>query len=257
MSFDNLDEIKFDAVKKALLLLGWKVEYRSTTEDVRCVEEITENTNKLYSSSKLTEEKTNELSYKIFEIFEYQVMSPEERSAMMESAYSQSKYFSSLIAFVDEAILCYYRGYYTSSLATLFILVESYLLNLLGWKKGTPKPSFKSLKGAMNILPSCIERDDAAQILDVIYSFYDPANPTHFNFNRHGLLHGLRGSQEMDMMNCARIFQFFDLLCFAEGLGRGFIVTEPYRFRLETYKNCDQMKRDTTLLGHKTILTKG
>jgi hypothetical protein len=248
MSFDTLEESRYNLVKNKLLILGWRIDNRLTSDDVSFIEDIVDKTAELQVSSALTNTKIDELSCEAYNVLKFQLMSPEERAYMMTGVYVESRYFSNIIQIIDEASLCFYRGYFTSSLAILFIAVEMYLINLSGWDRVSRKPSFKELKDSILNLPTCDEREEARQILNVIYSNYTSSSPTQFYFNRHGLLHGMRGPQEVDEMNCARIFQFFDIVLGAEGLGRDIIYTDEFYRRVEAYKSCRIVANEQILL---------
>ena len=249
MGIEVFEDEELEQIENALLLLGWKLDIRLTTEEAMCIESIAEEVIELKSNNLLTADKIDELACRTFDIMAFQVMNTEERALMIECAYSHSKYLSNLVPLIDEALFCYYRGYFTACLATLFIVTESYLLNLYGWIPSNNKPSFSGLRGAINNLPASDARDKAAHILSVMYSHYDATNPTPFYFNRHGLLHGLRGPLDVDRMNCARIMQFFDSVCAAEGLGRTLFMSEQFRRRVDAYSQCVYFGREKIVLG--------
>ena len=102
-----------------------------------------------------------------------------------------------------------------------------------------PDPSFAELKASIRKLPDSSVRDEAEQVLKVLYVRYNAASPPQFLFNRHGLLHGLRKHDDVDVMNCARMFLLFDLLCYAEGLSRSVIYDETFHKRHTLYRVCE------------------
>jgi hypothetical protein len=248
VGIEVFDDDELEQIEKAMLLLGWKVDIRLTTEEAMCIKSIAEEIMELKNNASLSAAKIEDLACKAFDIMAFQVMNPNERAFMVECAYIESQYLKKLVPLIDEALFCYYRGYFTSGLATLFIVIESYLLNLYGWLPGHSKPSFASLRGGINKLAASKARDAAAHILSVIYSNYDAINPTPFYFNRHGLLHGLRGPLDIDRMNCARAVQFFDSICAAEGLDRSLIVSDRFKRRLDAYSQCEYSGREKIVL---------
>jgi tetratricopeptide (TPR) repeat protein len=118
----------------------------------------------------------------------------------------------------------------------------------MGWTPGMPDPKFYELKAAIQHLPSSSSREHATQILSVVYERYDPLSPSQFLFNRHGLLHGVRGPDDVDEMNCARMFTLFDTLCDAEGLYKMLVHDDEFRLRHSAYKNCIKTGNEQKLL---------
>lgn len=253
MSFDVFTDEELQNFEEGLLLLGWKPDIRLTTEDVMQLKNVAENTVELKRNNELSLEKIEELATRAFNIMEFQIMNVDERAAMIEGSYQESNHLKLLVPLIDEAMFCYFRGYYTASLATLFIVVESYLLKLYGWSAGDKKPSFSQLKTAITNLEPSDAREKANSILKIIYSHYDASSPSTFNFNRHGLLHGMRNALEVDKMNCARIIQFFDLASSAEGIGRGYCMTDNLKRRAEAYEQCVYFGREKLVLGRVKI----
>ena len=153
---------------------------------------------------------------------------------MASATYTESKFLAKLLALLDEATLCYYRGYYTAGLSILLIVLESYLSDLMGWVPGDPDPKFWQLKEAVrNHRPSL-----SATRLSGWFLLYSPAMirfaATIFVY-RHGLLHGVRGPDDVDEMDCARMFLLFDVLCDAEGIGRILVHGEETWLRGKVY----------------------
>ena len=101
-----------------------------------------------------------------------------------------------------------------------FIILERYLRSVFNWSPGDRDHTFYRLKQSILTLPNEEAARTAYDIINVIYSRYEALEPTQFEFNRHGLLHGVRGPTEYDEMNCARIYQLFNLLCTAENIDR-------------------------------------
>jgi hypothetical protein len=151
---------------------------------------------------------------------------------------------------VDEATLAFYRGYRTAALALLFIVAEDCLRNLLGWQPGDPKVSFSQLKNAVLILPASDNRNVAHELLSTIYAFYDAADPPVFLFNRHGLMHGLRGAAlDLDKMNCARAYVLLDHIALASTRGyRSVILDENFAKRHELFERCVSLGSEQRLL---------
>lgn len=178
----------------------------------------------------------------------FQIMNVDERALMTSGPYKRSQFFAPLVPMIDEAILCVYRGYYTAALATLFIILEQYLRQLAGWKPGMPDLTFSALRAGVKNHAESTSRDEAEMILSVIYSRYDAQSPPQFYFNRHGLLHGLRESKSVDRMNCVRMLLLFDVLCFAEGLGRGIVYDEEFNLRHTAYTECRYLGTEKKLM---------
>jgi len=211
-----------ERMRDGMLLLGWRADGRLTTEDEAMLTPLLEEALSLNASGDLTPEQIDDLSLKVYRMASFQMINTEERAKLISGAYSRSTYLSPSIPLIEQATCCFYRGYHTPALATLFIVVESYLRNLFGWEPGRPDPTFFQLKTAVTVLPECPARHEAATVLNAVYARYDAETPPQFYFNRHGLLHGIRPELgEVDAMNCVRIYLLLDLLCAAEGLDTG------------------------------------
>jgi hypothetical protein len=211
-----------ERMHNGMLLLGWRADHRLTSEDEAMITPLVERAISLNANGRLTPDDIDSLSLEVYRIASFQIMNTEERAKLISGAYSRSTYLSPAVPLIDQATCCFYRRYHTSSLATLFIVVESYLRNLLGWQPGHPDPTFAQLRSAVNLLPECRARDEAAAVLNAVYVRFDAQNPPQFYFNRHGLLHGIRPALgEVDEMNCVRIYLLMDLLCAAERLYTG------------------------------------
>jgi hypothetical protein len=249
MSFGDWPEETIKEIERGLLLIGWRADMRLTDDDAWFIQRVALEALQLHRENQLTPNQIDRLAIAAYEILEFQVMNVDERASMASGAYSRSKYFSTLVPLIDEATLCYWRGYDTAALATLFIVLESYLLLLSGWTTTTPKPSFASLKASVQKHPRGSIRTEAEQILSKVYSRYDASSPPEFFFNSHGLLHGMRGPKSVDRMNCVRMYLLFDILCFAEGLSRGLVLDDKFRKRHEIYSKCIRLGDERVLMG--------
>jgi hypothetical protein len=238
MSFADWEPDEVQRVHKGLLLLGWRADSRLTSDDSSMVREVANEALRCAEAGALSSDVRDDLAARAFDVMSFQIMNVDERASMTSGPYKESRFFSALVPMIDEAILCYYRGYYTAALATLFIISEQYLRQLAGWQPGMPDPSFATLRTAVKNHAKSPARDEAEMILSAIYSRYDAQSPPQFFFNRHGLLHGLRGPQDVDRMNCVRMLLLFDLLCSAEGLGSGLIYHEEFYLRHAAYAAC-------------------
>lgn len=223
---------KLKRMHDGLLMLGWRADNRLTSEDEAMITPIIEKAILLNGCGRLTPDEIDKLSLEVYRIASFQMMNTEERAKLISGAYSQSRYLSPAVPLIEQATCCFYHGYRTSALATLFIIVESYLRNLLGWQPGHRDPTFSQLKNSVNLLPECKSRNEAAAVLNAVYARYNAENPPQFYFNRHGLLHGIRTALgKVDEMNCVRIYLLMDLLCAAEGLDTGgYILTVQTTF---------------------------
>lgn len=249
MSFADWDNDEVQKVREGLLLLGWRADFGNlTSEDAWVVRDVANAALASRAQGKFTRDVCEELASRVFAVISFPVMNIDERTTMTSGPYKDSTLFGPLVPLIDESILCYYRGYYTAALATLFIVCEQYLRSLLGWKPEPPEPSFSNLRKAVRMHPESQSRDEAEAILGVIYSHYEEKSPTDFFFNRHGLLHGLRGSKNVDRMNCVRMLLLFDLLCFSEGLTRGLVYTEDFYHRHAAYKACVRLGTESQLM---------
>lgn len=250
MSFADWEYNEVEKVHEGLLLLGWRADSRLTSDDAAMIRDVAHEALRIEGLNQLTPQVIDELAAKAFNIMSFQIMNVDERASMVSGPYGESRYFSSPIPLIDEATLCYYRGYYTAALASLFIVMENYLRQLASWQPGQPDPSFSTLRAAINNLPPSPARDEAKAIISVIYSRYNPLTPPQFSFNRHGLLHGLRGPLDIDRMNCVRLFLLFDILCSAEGLCNGLVYHEKFYLRHKTYEACIRLAAEVMLMEH-------
>lgn len=233
---DEIDEI----IEHGLLLPGWQDSVRLTTEDRAMLRPICEEALDLNKSKNLTHDAIDELSLKVYDIIAFQITSVQERADYISLVYYNSKYFNKLLNLIDEATLCFCRGYFTAALSLLFIILERYLRSVYGWQPRDKDPTFYNLTNSIMSLPDEESASKANKIIKVIYSRYDASSPSLFEFNRHGLLHGVRGPTAFDEMNCARIFQLFNLLCSAEDVDRtGFgLPLKIMGHRYTVFENC-------------------
>lgn len=230
-------------MQAGMLLLGWRADNRFTSEDEAMITPFVKRALSLHKQGLLTPDEVDALSAEVYDVISFQLMNTGERAKLISSAYCESQYLSGLVSLIDQTTCCYYRGYYTCALATLFIILESYLRSLSGWTPGQRDPTFAQLKSAVTRLSASPSRNEAAAVLNVVYARYDAQHPPQFFFNRHGLLHGLRQDMlSLDRMNCVRIYLLFDLLCRAEGLDTGSYIfrneDDPLRRRDKLFREC-------------------
>lgn len=231
-----------ERIHNGLKLLGWRADSRYTSEDMAQLAPTVERALSLQKAGGLTPDLIDELSLKVYKVISFQLMNPTDRAMHISSAYSKSLWLSPLVSLIDQATCCFYRRYYTASLAIMFIVTESYLRNLLEWEPGQADPTFTQLRAAVAKLPECRSREEANVVLQVIYARYNANHPPQFYFNRHGLLHGIRTDmQDLDAMNCVRLYLLLDLLCEAEGVETGYIFADPddvYYKRERMFREC-------------------
>ena len=242
---------EFDlTIEKGLLLLGWQDSVRLTTEDRTMVHPICEEAIESNENNMLTPDLTDELSFKAYNIISFQVVGKQERADYISLVYYNSDKFRRLLNLIDESTFCFYRGYYTAALSLCFIILERYLRMTYNWSPGDRDPSFSQLKQSVLSLPNTDAARIAYEIINVIYSRYEALNPTQFEFNRHGLLHGVRGPSKYDEMNCARIYQLFNLLCVAEEIDRtGYgEALEFFGKRYRIFETCNPNKFESVIL---------
>jgi hypothetical protein len=216
----SVDRMEIEELDQGLNLLGWRADVRATSEDQSSLEPIAQAAIDLHAAGELTNEIRNDLALRAFRLLEFRLTNTQERALMTGVVYRQSKFLGPSVPLVDEAVLCYYRGYYVASLALLFVVTEQALLRMAGWKQGTRKPSFPKLKDAVKTLPSSETAAEAAEILDVVYGQYTQPSDSPVGFNRHAVHHGLRDFTALDKMNCVRAFLLLDALAAAEGLSK-------------------------------------
>ena len=212
---------------------------------------ICENAIDLKKKNMLTPEVIDELSLKAYNIISFQVVGKQERADYISLVYYNSERFRPLMNLIDESTICFYRGYYTAALTLSFITLERYLRSVYKEISMEKDPSFSKLKQSVLSLPNKDAAKEAYDIINVVYSRYEALNPTQFEFNRHGLLHGVRGPSQYDEMNCARIYQLFNLLCGAEEVDRtGYRdALEFFKKRYSIYEICNQNKFESMLIN--------
>lgn len=248
MSFADWDLKEVAEVHKGLLLLGWRADGRLTSDDALRIRQVTLEALELEAAGKLDSNEIDRLSATAYSIICFEIMNIEERASSLSSIYVASQYFSSLMPLIDEATICWYRGYYTASLALLFIVLERYLRQLAA-KKGNHDPKFSYLKQCLDIFETSETRDEATAVLNVAYAQYYANSPRQFNFNRHSLLHGVRGEQlDTDEMNCARMFLLFDLLCAAEDVEPINPINDAFQTRCRVFSGCSKLGSEQSLL---------
>lgn len=249
MSFADWDPEDVRRVHEGLLLLGWRADSRLVSDESIMIGDIANQALTYAAEGKLSANLIDQLAEKVFDVMSFQIMNVDERAFMSSGPYMESSLLAPLVPMIDEAIICYYRGYYTAALATLFIVIEQYLRRLAGWHPGMPDLSFSNLRASINNHSKSDARDEAEKILSVIYARYDAISPPQFHFNRHGLLHGLRGQKSVDQMNCVRIILLFDVLCSAEGLSRGLQLSEEFQLRYTAYGACKRADTERKLFA--------
>lgn len=231
---------ELERVNNGLSLVGWLFVGSPSADDALLLAQVAFDALTNREAGTLTAELAHNLAKRAYEILWPYVGGSEYRAAVVSDHYSRSSRLAPFIPLIDEATLAYYRGYWTVALAGFFILAEAYLRVLAGWQPGGPPASFKSLQQGLLKFPASAHRTRAQSLVGGIYSYYDSLDPPTFFFNRHGLLHGLRGPQEADRVNCARMFVLLDALVSAE-LGKGFsgYVSSPsHEERLRMYASC-------------------
>lgn len=235
---------------EGLLLLGWQFHSRLTTEDISLLCDIGDKAYDLEKTEKLTDEYIDRLSFEAFKVLEFQSVNIQELSDLISLCFINSENFRPIISLLDEAIFCFQRGYYFSSLSTLLIALENYLRKIYNWNPGDNDPSFKNLKDAVKNLPNRDSSIEAQKILDTLYSRYNGLSPTMFQFNRHGVLHGISGRTGYEKMNCVRIINLFKLLfqCEdAERTGYGNYLT-IYNTRFDLFSKSEMSQYEQELL---------
>lgn len=210
----------FPDLDSGLALLGWTYDQRLTTDDGARLWTVAETALQLQNKGAFTDVERDSLALKAFEILYHQVIGPDERADMVSCTYYNSRHFRTLIPLIDEATICFFRGYCTASLSLLFVVLEAALLSIYGWTPGDRKPRFSALFGSVLTLPDTHTAQLVNTMLRSVYSNYEADSPSRFLYNRHGLLHGLRTETKYDEMNCARTLQLFDTMCCAEKVVR-------------------------------------
>lgn len=242
--------MEIEEIEKALHEVGWTYNVRYTTEDMASIETVCKKILKDKNNEILDLSKRESFSLEIFNIISFQICNVQERSDMISTTYINSRNLKKIINLLDEAYLSFYKGCYTASLAVLFIALEKYLRQILGWVPGNPDPKFSELKNSVKNLPDIKQAGIAYKIINTVYSRYDSLNPTLFYFNRHGLLHGVERESKYDEMNCARLFNLFDILSYAERASRTAWgdALEMFEKRYTIYEKCQKSRLESELL---------
>jgi len=252
MSFADWDTQELEQVEEGLIPIGWLCVGSPSTDDAGLLKDISTEVRSHISAGTLTDAVVERLAWQAHDILWPYVGGAEYRAAVVTDLYSRAPLFTPLVPLLDEATLAYFRGYSTVALAGFFVLLERYLRALIGWKPGDPSVSFSDLRDkALDRFPDTAYRKRAHRLLQGVYSHYNSLNPTPFFFNRHGLLHGLRGPHTLDSMNCNRMFVLLDQIVSVEaGRGHtGYIWSAELETRLSLYKNCVNLGAEREFLG--------
>lgn len=246
---DNYDAF-YDKLEEGLDLLGWHLSIRFTNEDNAQLKPIAERAIELNKNNRLSPEERDELSLKAYNILSFQVIGIDRRADAISTIYVHCPYLSSLITLVDEASFAFYRGYFTSSLTILIIVLERYLRAVYVNDTGQ-SPSLRELINHVPSFPDSESANLAHKIVNILYYYYNVESPPSYEFNRHGLMHGLRGMSQYDEMNCARIYQLFDILCRAQEIERTCYgdYLNWYKIRYSIYKGCLTNNAEQRLLS--------
>jgi hypothetical protein len=236
-----------------LILLGWFVDGRATSEDEQLLGEIAREALARDREGTLNDATLIALSFRAFDLLQAGLLDPGERAVIITSQYTRSTHLAADVPLVDEAILAYYRGYHTAALALLFVVLERFLRSAIGWKPGMDKPTFKKLSEGVAVFPSGPYSDCADRLLKIFYAKLDPLHQPALLMNRHGLLHGMRGQSALDRMNVARALGLLDLLTIVElgSFRRGFSRGDGFEGRFSLYSTCVFLGRERALLGDR------
>jgi hypothetical protein len=213
------DGEEWSRINAGLAILGWRFTESVTNEDSSELLKIADRALAISDTDPLFEQRIETLAYEAYVVLDIYIMEVGERAAMLTGPYLESKYLPQIASLISEGALAYYRGYYTASFSVLLIALERYLRLVLEDTQSGANTSFAALRQGVSYFQSSKFRDYAEVVLKGLYGRYDPASPTRFYFNRHGLLHGIREPLEIDRMNSSRMFALFDLLLGAE-IGR-------------------------------------
>lgn len=233
---DNLTKNEYLNLKKGLAITGWYVDHRLTTEEIMMLKEISEKALLLNKSDTDYLLDVEKLSLEVFNIIRFCLENPVDRAAIITYGYQKSQYLSGAINMIEESICAYYSGFYTSGLSLLFIALESSLRNISGWAPGDPDITFMQLKESISNLPKNEYHQIAQEVVNIVYSRYDPLKPSQFFFNRHGLLHGLRISEsKYDQMNFLRLLSLFDMIIFCDSGVRDGVISKEFNSLLDKF----------------------
>jgi hypothetical protein len=250
--FASLDyNEQHEYLMKGLLLLGWIADVRFTPEDSLGLYETCNEAFSIQKAGNLTPDIIDDLSLRAYNILKYQIVNVQERADCISTWYFNSVNIKPLLPLIDEATMSFYRGYDLASLSIMFIVLERYLRNVIQWTPAQGEIQFWKLRDSVLTLPNTKQANIAYKIITTIYARFDSLSPAQFYFNRHGLLHGLRGSTEYDQMNCARIFLLFDQLCRAENIHRTAYsdCLEMLKHRMTIFSRCNENKQEIDLLS--------
>lgn len=241
----------FPDLEHGLELLGWQYDGRLTSDDSARLWQVAETALDANGNTTLNPALRDVLALKAYQILRYQLAGPLERADVVSCTYYNSKHFRSLVPLIDEATICFFRGYYTASLSLLFGALEAALLSIFGWRAGDRKPTFAVLSQSVLALPGTQAAQLSHRILNDVFSRYEADNPTAFLYNRHGLLHGLRTETTYDEMNCARTLHLFDIICEAEEVDRAAYgdSLEMFGHRSRIYEGSQSNKIEQMLLS--------
>jgi len=230
----------YSKLNQGLNLLGWQLSSRFTSEDNVQLASITEKAIELNNTNLLSLDTREALSLEAYKILSFQVIGIDERSDAISTRYIHCQHLSPLIPLIDEASFAFYRGYFTAALALLLIVLERYLRSIYTTDTGNTNPRFYDLKEHILSFPNRESANIAYGIVNILYSRYNVESPSSYEFNRHGLLHGIRGQSKYDEMNCARIYQLFDIFCSAREINRtGWgDCLDNARLRYGIYRRC-------------------
>src|SRR5262249_54056866 len=114
MSFGDWLEKTIKEIQNGLLLLGWRAEMSLNDGEARQIEKVAREALELRKLKQLTPENIFFKEMAAYDIMEFQVMNVDERALMVTGPYSESAHFAPSVSLIDEATLCYYRGYDTA-----------------------------------------------------------------------------------------------------------------------------------------------
>src|SRR5450759_5007752 len=228
VSHNIRDDGELAQLRSGLLLLGWTIDARLKSDDARFVADVAHEALTLKQKGALTQDETERLAQAAYSHMAPQIMGAEARAFAVTGGYSRSPHLRGSVRLADEAFLCFKNGYHVAAQAALYIVLETYLRSLAGWTPGGRRMTFSQLTKAVTMLPASFCRDEASSILQAVYGLYEATDPPPFDFNRHGLIHGMRPGGDVDRLNCVRTFLLLDLCCAAEGVA----CTVPYVLQL-------------------------
>src|SRR5947207_3355215 len=146
MSLADWDDAAVQDIREGLLLLGWRIDYRWTSDDALFLQDLSREALSLHASHALTPDETERLALAAYVHIAPQVMSAEERAFMATGPYSDSRNLHPSLRMLDEAVLCFEAECFTAALALLFIVLERYLRSVANWAPGRPELTFRQLR---------------------------------------------------------------------------------------------------------------